>query len=191
MRKALGAFVSLAFVAVAAVALGVALGSAASLTGAPPVAASSPASTGVARGRSARRAPDFAVRTVYGRAFRLSAQRGKVVVLDFLVPGCLECEIGAPSLAKAARLFGARGLKVLILDVSQIGDKQLRGYYYGRLRVGQVMVAADRGFTVARKYGVKALGTTVIVGRDGTIKWQGTWLGDERKLFDAIRRALG
>lgn len=36
-------------------------------------------------------APDFTVRTAGGGTFSLSSDRGRVVVLDFLAPGCLDC----------------------------------------------------------------------------------------------------
>lgn len=41
-------------------------------------------SEGVVPGRVA---PDFTIQTVEGEPFRLSGQRGRVVVLDFLAPG--------------------------------------------------------------------------------------------------------
>lgn len=137
-----------------------------------------------------KRAPDFALRTIDFKTFRLSAQRGKVVVLDFLVPGCGECEIEAPSLEKLARRFGARRLNVLILDVAQIDDKQLRSYYYGQLGMERVLVATDKRLRVARQYAATTLGTTTVVGRDGTIAWRGSWAGDENRLFKEIREAL-
>lgn len=34
-----------------------------------------------------RRAPDFTIQTAEGGTFRLSGERGRVVVLDFLAPG--------------------------------------------------------------------------------------------------------
>lgn len=40
--------------------------------------------TGVVPGR---RAPDFTIQTAEGGTFRLSGERGRVVVLDFLAPG--------------------------------------------------------------------------------------------------------
>ncbi len=146
------------------------------------------ATAGRSVGPSADRAPDFTVRTLDGRRFRLSAQTGKVVVFDFLLPGCGECEIEAPSLERAARRFGARRARVLILDLAGVDDKLLRSYF-GSLGLQGVLVAGD-GARVARSYGVHALGTTVIVGRDGTVRWRGSWVGDEGKLFARIGRAL-
>jgi cytochrome c biogenesis protein CcmG/thiol:disulfide interchange protein DsbE len=163
----------------------------ASIVVAAALAATAAAAPDRAGAPTAKRAPDFALRTIDFKTFRLSAQRGKVAVLDFLVPGCGECEIEAPSLEKVARRFGARGLKVLILDVAQIDDRQLRGYYYGQLGMAHVLVATDKGFHVARKYGASTLGTTIVVGRDGTIRWRGSWVGNEGRLLGEIRTALG
>lgn len=162
----------------------------AALTTALPVAGA-PASTGltVQAGAVGKRALDFTVRTVDGKTFRLSAQRGKVVVFDFLVPGCGECEVEAPWLGTAARMFGPRGAKVLILDVSGLGDADLRRFYRP-YRLEKALIARDNGFRVARKYRVTSLGTTVVVGRDGTITWRGSWVGDEDRLLNAIRSAL-
>lgn len=150
------------------------------------------ASTAAARSDSARggRAPDFVVRTADGKRFRLSAQRGKVVVFDFLVPGCGECDVESPSLQKAAHRFARRGVKVLILDVGKVSDTILRSYYYRQLGLRNVLVAEDRGYRVVHTYGVKTLGDTVIVGRNGKVAWRGSWVGNESKLFREIRGAL-
>jgi peroxiredoxin len=153
-------------------------------------ASAAPGAAQRVQGAAAKRAPDFTVRTVGGKTFRLSAQRGRVVVLDFLVPGCGECELQAPVLGVASRVFAARGVTVLILDVSGLGERDLRRFYYGQYRLGKTLVAPDRGLRVARAYAATALGTTVVVGRDGTIVWRGSWVGDEGRLFKAIRRAL-
>lgn len=143
-------------------------------------------------GRADASAPDFTVRTVTGKPFRLSAQRGRVVVVDFLVATCRECQLEAPVLERAAARFQARGLRVLILDMDCCAlDRELSRFYHRRLGLEHVLVAADRGLRVARRYGVSQLGTTVIVGRDGSRIWQGTWLGREQQLFRRIAQALG
>lgn len=138
----------------------------------------------------ALRAPDFTVQTLDGKSFRLSAQRGEVVVVDFLVPGCGECEVEAPSLERTARRFASQGVRVLILDVSGLDSSALRSFYTEQYRLRKTSVAPDRGFRVAREYRMNRLGLTFVIGRDRVITWRGTWLGDERKLARAIRAAL-
>lgn len=97
-------------------------------------------------------------RTLDGKAFRLSAQRGKVVVLDFLVPGCGECEVQAPFLEQVARRFAPRGLRVLIVDVTGLEPRLLRGYYLGELRLRRALVGVDEGFRVSKRYRMNRLG---------------------------------
>jgi hypothetical protein len=86
-------------------------------------------------------------------------------------------------------MFSSRGVRVLLLDVSGLGDADLRRFYRP-YRLEKVLIARDAGFRVARTYRVTSLGTTVVVGRDGTIRWRGSWVGDEDRLLSAIRRAL-
>lgn len=94
-------------------------------------------------------------------------------------------------LERAAEHFQTRGLRVLILDRDCCAlDRQLARFYHRRLGLEHVLVAADRGLRVARRYGVTQPGTTVIVGRDGSRIWQGTWLGREQQLFRRITQAL-
>jgi len=143
-----------------------------------------------ARTSIGRRAPDFSVRTVEGRVFTLSAQRGRVVVLDFLLPGCGECELEARPLDRVAARFRGRGVRVLILDTAGVGNRLLRSYYVGRLHLRFALVASDPGFRVSKRYRITSVGTTLVIGRDGRIRWRGSWLGRERLLARRIAAAL-
>jgi len=135
------------------------------------------------------RAPNFSVRTVQGTVFTLSAQRGKVVVLDFLLPGCAECQLEARPLDRVAARFRGRGVRVLILDTAGVGNSLLRSYYLGQLHLRFALVASDPGYRVSRRYRITSVGTTVIVGRDGRIRWRGSWLGRQRLLARRIAAA--
>lgn len=149
------------------------------------------ATASAAPGSADTSAPNFTVRTVTGKQFRLSAQRDKVVVFDFLTTSCGECDVEAPVLERAARRFAARDLRVLIVAVDCCTpDRELARFYFRKLGLKHVLVAADRGLRVTRKYGVTQLGTTVIVGRNGSRIWQGIWFGREQEFLRRIKRAL-
>jgi thiol-disulfide isomerase/thioredoxin len=124
---------------------------------------------------AAGRAPEIVAPTIEGATFRLSAQRGKVVVLDFLTPGCGECEIAAPLLQRAATHFAVRGVEFVIVDLSNANANRLRAYYRDQLEVKRVAVVRDKGFRIGRAYSVLALGTTFVVGRNGDLAWRGSW----------------
>ena len=136
------------------------------------------------------RPPGFSVTTIDGKAFTLSAQRGKVVVFDFLQAGCSSCAEQVPVLSRSASRFASKRVEVLVLDVSGESASALRSYYRGTLRASKrLLVAADKSFRVAQRYRVIAVGMTYVVGRDGRVHWQGLWLGKENVLLGAIRQA--
>jgi protein SCO1/2 len=69
--------------------------------------------------------PDFALRDQHGRIVRLSAQRGKVVVLTFLYTHCPDlCPLTAVHVQAALGRLGARrtGVSVLAVSVDPEGD---------------------------------------------------------------------
>jgi protein SCO1/2 len=71
------------------------------------------------------RTPDFALRDQHGSVVRLSAQRGKVVVLTFLYTHCPDlCPLTAVHIQDALRRLGARatGVTVLAVSVDPKGD---------------------------------------------------------------------
>ena len=145
-----------------------------------------------ARGSDARRAPDFSLAAIDGRRFALAGERGRVVVLDFLAPGCPSCAVSLPPLGQTAARFHSRGVRFAIADVSGAGDSRaLRDYYYGQYRLPrQVLIGEARGLRIGRAYGANQLGMTTVIGRDGRIRWQGMWGSDARKLAAAIEGAL-
>ena len=142
------------------------------------------------KAKYADRAPTFTVTTIDGKTFTLAAQRGKVIVFDFLQAGCASCAEQVPVLDKSARRFASKGVKVLILDLSGGNASALRSYYQGKLHASKrLLVAPDKGFRIAQRYRVIAVGVTYVVGRDGRIRWQGLWLGKEKALLRAISEA--
>jgi protein SCO1 len=71
------------------------------------------------------RPPDFALRDQHGRVIRLSAQRGKVVVLTFLYTHCPDlCPLTAVHVDEAVSRLGAQraGVTVLAVSVDPKGD---------------------------------------------------------------------
>lgn len=120
---------------------------------------------------SSGRAPSFAVTTIDGKTFTLGAQRGGVVVFDFLQAGCSSCAEQVPVLDKSAARFASKGVRVLVVDLSGGSAHALRSFYRGKLGASKgLLVASDTGFRVAQRYRVTAVGTTYVVGRDGSVR---------------------
>jgi thiol-disulfide isomerase/thioredoxin len=138
----------------------------------------------------AGRAPAIRAQTIEGRTFRLSSLRGKVVVLDFLTPDCGECQLEAPILEQAAATYRRRGVRFVIVDLSNAAPALLRSYYRTQLALASITVVRDHNARIARAYGVFDLGSTFVLDRAGRIAWHGLWQASKAALTAAIARAL-
>lgn len=139
-------------------------------------------------GSSGRAAPDFTLRTIEGERVSLAGQRGKVVVLEFLEPGCPSCTVDVAGLSEVAS--GEGETTVLVADVGGIGARGLRDYYRGELGAApELLIAPDSDFAVAQAYGVTELGETVVIDPEGQVSWRGLWTGDSDRLREEIEGA--
>ena len=66
-----------------------------------------------------RAAPEIALTSVDGKAFKLSQFRGKIVILEFGFTACVEvCPVSLASLTQARKLLGADADKLQVVFVS-------------------------------------------------------------------------
>ena len=65
-------------------------------------------------------APDFTLSDIQGHAVRLSALRGRVVLLNFWFSGCLPCRHETPDLITLHHLYGKQGLEILAMNLDDI-----------------------------------------------------------------------
>lgn len=137
-----------------------------------------------------RAAPDFALPAAGGGTFRLSARRGRVVVLDFLAPGCADCSIEVATLEAVARRFGGDGVEVVVVDVSGLPVEAVAPYYRD-LGGTDLTYLGDRGFEAVRAYDVVSLGTTVIVDPRGAVAFRDGGFTPSNVLRREVLAALG
>lgn len=98
---------------------------------------------------------------------RLSALKGRPVIINFWASWCDACRAEAPAMEQAWRAYQARGVVFLGIDVNDTATdsaaflKQYGITYYN---------APDVTGTIYVRYGVIGLPTTVFVNRDGAIQ---------------------
>ncbi len=60
-----------------------------------------------------RKAPELSLLTIDGQRLQLSALRGKVVLIEFMLTSCPHCQRTARMLSNIERELGSKGLKVI------------------------------------------------------------------------------
>jgi cytochrome c biogenesis protein CcmG, thiol:disulfide interchange protein DsbE len=114
-------------------------------------------------------APDIVVHAADGSTQKLSALRGKIVYVDFWASWCIPCRESFPWMNEMHRKYAARDLVVLAvnLDAKRTDADAFLARYPAQFRV---VYDAESG--TAKEFGVKAMPTSFLVGRDGTLLYE-------------------
>jgi peroxiredoxin len=111
-------------------------------------------------------AEDFTLRLVDGATFRLSEHRGKTVLINFWATWCPPCREEMPALERLYRRHKDRGL--VLVAVSLDADPTVVPPYVRASKL-TFPVALDPKAEVGNKYGVRALPSSFVVDRQGTM----------------------
>lgn len=134
-------------------------------------------------------APDFALRSMEGPNLRLSELRGHVVMVNFWATWCGPCREEMPRLNDIYRLYHGVGFDLLGVNMDDVNDRAT-----GMARTLGVTfpVLFDESKSVARAYSVSTMPMTVLIGRDGTVRYihQGYENGYEQTYLDQVRGLL-
>ena len=92
--------------------------------------------------------------------------RGKVVLLDFWASWCGPCRSALPNLKRLQAVYG--GGDFVVVSISEDGDQAAwRSFVSGHGMTWAQRLDSDGG--LQREYGVNALPTYVLIGRDGSV----------------------
>lgn len=140
--------------------------------------------------RSPGLAPDFAVPDLAGQAVRLSALRGKVVVLNLWTTWCPPCREEMPSMERLYQKLGPQGLVLLAVSQDDGGQAVVEPFVKGMGLTFPVLV--DPEHQVGSAYGVWGYPETFIIDREGRIAERvigpRTW--DSPTQIEALERLL-
>jgi peroxiredoxin len=114
-----------------------------------------------------RSAPPFELPRAEGGRASLDEQRGRVVLLNFWATWCPPCRAELPALQALHRSLAAEGLSVLAVSVDAGPGDAVARFAAGRGLDFPVLL--DPGEEVARRYGVGAYPTSVVIDRRGRI----------------------
>jgi thiol-disulfide isomerase/thioredoxin len=113
-------------------------------------------------------APQFALKDLKGRTVRLSAYRGKVVLINFWATWCPPCRAEMPDLVRLQREHAKQGLR--IIGITYPPETRTRVQKFARsLKVNYPIVLGTRQIK-ARFSAEETLPLTVVIDRDGKVK---------------------
>lgn len=120
--------------------------------------------------------------------FRLAAQRGHPVLIDFWASWCGPCRAQIPALVRLHRRFRDRGLVVVGVNVDQEGAWAVPSF---RRRFGiEYPMVYDVGAAASTRFQVEGLPTLILVDREGTIRLRHAGMASEASLVAAIEPLL-
>ena len=111
--------------------------------------------------------PQFALKDLNGRAVRLRAYRGKVVLVNFWATWCPPCRAEMPELIRMQREYASHGLQ--IIGITFPPETKTRVQRFARsLKVNYPIILGTRQLK-ARFSSEETLPLTVIIDRDGKV----------------------
>ncbi|MFO7570435.1 MAG: TlpA disulfide reductase family protein [Smithellaceae bacterium] len=111
-------------------------------------------------------APDFTLKDLDGKTFRMSAQKGKPVLIFFGTTWCPACRTEIPKYRKIQETYAPKGLEVVYINIMEPAAKVSR---FARANAINYRVLLDEDGAVGTRYNVIGVPMMVLVGRDGVI----------------------
>jgi peroxiredoxin len=117
--------------------------------------------------RSARKpAPEFTLPDSSGAAVKLSAYKGRVVLLDFWATWCTGCKTEIPWYMEFQDRYKDAGLSAIGVSLDEDGWKSVKPFLHDH-NINYPIVVGDS--KLAGLYGITAMPVTLLIDRDGKI----------------------
>ena len=124
---------------------------------------------GVARPRTSKPAPDFALKDIHGKPINLSQFKGKPVLINFWATWCGPCREELPSMQRlhdAPRKFG--DIQIIAISVDRFNIDQI--HQYAKDMNLSFPILHDKDREVRKSYFVRGLPTSYLVDADGKLQ---------------------
>lgn len=114
------------------------------------------------------RAPNFTLKSMSGKNLKLSEYRGQVVMINFWASWCAPCRQEMPLLEGLYKKYRPLGFTLLGVNVEE--DSSKASTLLRNIRVS-FPILFDNKNKVSKLYKVSAMPTTVILDRDGNMRY--------------------
>jgi peroxiredoxin len=130
--------------------------------------------------------PALELRDLEGRAHRLAAYRGKVVLVNFWATWCEPCREEMPSMNRLRASLAGRPFEVLAVNLGE-PESRIRRFLAEVPLAFPVLLDTDT--SAAKAWGARILPASFLVGPDGAIRY--SVLGAIDWTSESARRAVG
>jgi len=111
-------------------------------------------------------APDFTLKNLSGKTFRLSEQKGKPVLLIFMTTWCPSCRSEIPHYKDIYETYGKRGLEVAMIDIQESRGKV--SSFAAKYDI-PFTVILDENADVSGAFGIVGVPSMFLISKDGGI----------------------
>jgi peroxiredoxin len=120
-------------------------------------------------------APDFDVKTLEGESLKLSALKGKVIILNFWYIGCAPCRVEMPGLNTLTEEF--KDQDVVFIAFALDNAEALEEFLIEKEFKYRIVPAANK---IASLFGVKVFPTHILINKRGEIEFMLTGGSEDR-----------
>lgn len=112
------------------------------------------------------KAPDFALKDLKGKTFRLTNNAGKPILLFFGATWCPACRTEIPAMKNMYKTFTPKGLEIFYID---IGESSKRVGRFAQTNSLPYRVLLDENEDVADQYNIVGVPTFILIDKEGLI----------------------
>ena len=134
-------------------------------------------------------APNFTLKSLSGKNMKLSEMSGNVVLINFWASWCGPCREEMPYLNALHKKYKSLGFTVLGVNVEE-QSSNAKGFLSNTPVDFPILL--DNKNKVSKMYNVIAMPTTVVVDRDGNMRYlhKGYKPGDEKKYVKMVKKLI-
>lgn len=132
-------------------------------------------------------APDFEMALFDGGDFKLSEQKGKIVVINFFASWCVSCGKETPVIEKAAHEYSPQTVAFLAIAVD---DTEKKAKAFMKKTGLTIPAGLDKTGKIKEDYGLYGMPTTFFVDKSGKISYSHAGVVTEDLLKHEIDKLL-
>lgn len=135
------------------------------------------------------RAPDVAVATLNGSTWRLSDQKGKVVLVDFWATWCGPCRMTIPHMIEMRNLIGEDRLEIVGISLDK-GGAAIVEPFVRQMGINYTILLDPQARSADQFGGVQGIPAFFLIDRSGKIAASMVGAGPKESLAKAIETLL-